>query len=161
MAFHLMSNFRCKGFPSVRKPSSLLQQIVEYQSARFTVGPFCMSGLLQLFVTPLSRLKCFLLCTHQGLLSVCAQINAQARSWQWAHECPRVCVPLYLPCVLEGQCQGAPLLSRASLQAMPRARKPETTSAEGNCVCLPARLHVSCFFPSSCMAIEIELAAVV
>ena len=41
--FHFSLSFR---------QAPLLHHTVEYQSGRFTVGPFCMSRLLQLFVTP-------------------------------------------------------------------------------------------------------------
>lgn len=51
-------------------------------------------------------------------------------------------MPAYFACVLEGQCQGALLLSQASLQAMPRARKQETTSREGNCVCATVNVYL-------------------
>lgn len=110
----------------------------------------------------LSRLQRSLLCTHQGLLSMCTAAMACTFVIMAVDTLVRVCLcvsvrRLVVPaCVLKGQ--GAPLASRASLQAMPWARKLKTSSRGGNCLwecCVCVQLWVftckiPCVFESSC-----------
>lgn len=105
-----------------------LHQRAENQSGRFTVGPFAMSGLLQLFVIPCQGSSA--LSTAQGLLGA----RACGRPGNvYTCVCMYMCVLVCLfACVLEGNRQGGALLIWASLQAMPRAKKQETT---GRVVC--------------------------
>ena len=97
---------------------------------------------------PAERVHCpcgMHVCYHgSGHSGVCVCVCVSA--------CPSSCVPA---CVLKGQ--GAPLASRASLQAMPWARKLKTSSRGGNCVCESVCVQlwiftckIPCVFVSSC-----------
>ena len=128
----------CCGALLQKKQAHFLHHRIEHQSGRFSVqGPFCMSELLQLFVTPCqdSSARCSAP-TKAWYVCVCVLIAAcmcvhDSRLRNASTVCVCVCV-CPLVCLLEGH--GAPLLSWASLQAMPRARNQDTTSREGGCV---------------------------
>lgn len=110
----------------------------------------------------LSRLQRSLLCTHQGLLSMCTAAMACTFVIMAVDTLVGVCSCVSVRCLVVPACvlkgQGAPLASRASLQAMPWARKLKTSSRGGNCLwecvcvfncgCLPARFHVSLNLPA-------------
>lgn len=88
---------------------------------------------------------------HYGM-HVCSHGGGHGGRCVFVRECPSFCVPA---CVLKGQ--GAPLASRASLQAMPWARKLKTSSRGGNCVCESVCVQlwiftckIPCVFESSC-----------
>lgn len=119
---------------AVRSCSFLLHS-TEHQSARFTVRPFCMSRLVQLFVTPVKAGVHLPLHPPRPCWDVCVCVCSLFRPLLLPVTVPRILCAWSLLCLrAAGQCQGAPLLSWASLQAMPWARKQETTSREGNCV---------------------------
>lgn len=115
-----------------------LHQRVENQSGRFTVGPFAMSGLLQLFIIPCQGSRALSpLHPPRPVGCLCSEYHAcvlmTTDPGMHMHVCVCVIACLFAS-VLQGYCQGGTLLIWASLQAMPRARKQETT---GRVVCGP------------------------
>ncbi len=92
----------------------LLHLTAEYQSGRFTVGPFCMSRLLQLFVTPCqgssTRSSAPTEARALGLAWKCVHDSGLSGMYVFVCSCmsTRLCVLACLfACVLEGQCQDA------------------------------------------------------
>lgn len=115
----------------VRNRLVFLHHTAEYQSGRFTVGPFCMSRLLQLFVTPCqgssARSSAPTEACELGLACKCVHDSGLSGMYVFVYllTCSLACWRVSAKMLL--------LLSRASLRAMPWARKQDA-SREGNCV---------------------------